>query len=331
MLSRRWQSSVFAFDVPTLLQERIPFVVAMLAREFSWPGLIVAGSGVVYLVRYELPLAVLFGIAGLLNVLFVLVYDIVEIAVFLLPTVLTGWLCAAVLVGHAHRWNGRLGQVSKTIVAVVGWAGWHAQRGYAASDRSHEFQEIRRFDALFRNLPARSLIVSNDYLVDSMLRYKLLGEGAAGQRDIRGPERPEPARLRELHRNGFAIFAFAQHALQLRLNGFRFAEAPLFETVTQHLRFLPRGTVVAIASSLDTGHVLTGQTLGRIAGQGPPLSGRTAGGVVGIVNTGGAPQEEWSPEGVQLNLATGDEIGTTGVTLRTDLTIRADSTVGRIT
>ena len=118
-------------------------------------------------------------------------------------TALAGWLCATILVGHARLLPGlRLGRVGMTLVAValVGWTGWHVNRGFVASDRSGEFQEIRRFDALFRGLPPQSVIVSNDYVIDSMLRYKLLGEEAAGQRDIRGPVPPDPEELRKLHR-----------------------------------------------------------------------------------------------------------------------------------
>ena len=333
VLSRRWQSSVFAFDVQTLLRERIPFVVMTLARELSWVGLIVAGGGGVYLLKVSRPLAVLLGGAGLLNLLFVLVYDIEEIAVFLLPTALTGWLCATILVGHARLLPGlRLGRVGITLVAValVGWTGWHVNRGFVASDRSREFQEIRRFDALFQGLPPQSVIVSNDYVIDSMLRYKLLGEEAAGQRNIRGPVPPDPEALRQLHRAGVAVFAFAQQAVQLRLNGFRFAEAPLFESVAQHLNFAPDGTVIAIASTPATSHLLSGTVLNPIAGGGPLLSQRTHGGVVGVVNADGVPLEDWRAEGLRMELEAGDQIGTTGAALPTRLAIRTDSTVNRI-
>ena len=333
VLSRRWQSSVFAFDLKTLLQERIPLVVMTLARELSWAGLVVAGGGAVCLLRVSRPLGILLGGAGLLNLIFVLVYDVVEIGAFLLPTALAGWLCATVCVGHARLLREeRLGRVGTTLVAValVGWAGWHVNRGFVASDRSGEFQEIRRFDALFRGLPPQSVIVSNDYVVDSMLRYKLLGEKAAGQRDIRGPVPPDPEALRQLHRDGVAVFAFAQPAMQLRLNGFRFAEAPLFESVARHLDFAPDGTVIAIASSPAASHLLSGQALGPIAGGGPLLSRRTHGGIVGIVNADGMPLEDWRAEGLRMELEAGDQIGTTGVSLPTRLEIRADSTVTRI-
>ena len=45
---RRWQSSVFAFDIAALLRDRVPFVAERLAREFSWPGTIAVTSGVLY-------------------------------------------------------------------------------------------------------------------------------------------------------------------------------------------------------------------------------------------------------------------------------------------
>jgi len=333
VLSRRWQSSVFAFDVQTLLRERIPFVVATLARELSWVGLIAAAGGVIYLLKASRPLGVLLGGAGLLNLLFVLVYDIADIAVFLLPTALAGWLCATILVGHARLLPRlHLGQVGVTLVAVafVGWAGWHVNRGFVASDRSGEFQEIRRFDALFRGLPPHSVIVSNDYVLDSMLRYKLLGEKAAGQRDIQGPVPPNPEQLRTLHRAGVAVFAFARPAMQLRLAGFRFAEAPLFESVARHLDFAPDGTVIAIASSRAASHLLSGTVLAPISGEGPVLPRRAYGGIVGVVNADGVPLEGWRADGLQMEIEAGDQIGTTGTALPTRLAISADSTVNRV-
>ena len=238
---RRWQSSVFAFDIAALLRDRVPFVAERLAREFSWPGTIAVTSGVLYVLARHRPLAVLFVLSGLINAVFVLVYDIDEIAVFLLPTVVTGWLCAAVFIGEIGPVARRPGwAVSAVLVVVlVGWTGRQVQRGYDQSDRSDEYHEIRRFDALFEMLPARSVVVSDDYLIDSMVRYKLLGEGAAGERDIRGPIPPDKTQIRQLHDSSFEIFAFPQSARELRLEGYRFAEAALFERRETHGAFVP--------------------------------------------------------------------------------------------
>ena len=229
--SRRWQSALFAFDIPTLLSERVPFVALKLAQEFSWPGFAaVVGGAVSVLVRHR-PLGALLVASGLINVLFVLVYDIEEISVFLLPTVVTGWLCATVFVERLSPMVRRRGWFFAGVLGagVIAWTGWHVQQGYGESNRSDELQEIRRFDALFEMLPARSVVVADDYLVNSMVRYKLLGEGAAGQRDIRGPVPPTPSRVRRLHDAGFEVVAFARSALALRLEGFRFSELTLFE------------------------------------------------------------------------------------------------------
>ena len=239
--ARRWQSSVFAFDISTLLRDRVPFVAARLLREFSWPGTVAVMSGVMYVLARHRPLAALLVLSGLINAFFVLVYDIDEIAVFLLPTVVTGWLCAMVFIGEMGpvarqpRWA-----VSAMLaVVLVGWTGWQAQRGYAESDRSDEYHEIRRFDALFEMLPARSVVVSDDYLIDSMVRYKLLGEGAAGQRDIRGPIPPDKTQIQQLYDSSFEILAFPQSARELRLEGYRFAETALFEPLETIGAFVP--------------------------------------------------------------------------------------------
>ena len=242
--ARRWQSSVFAFDISTLLRDRVPFVVARLVREFSWPGTVAVTSGVLYVLARRRPLAALFVLSGLINAVFVLVYDVDEIAVFLLPTVVTGWLCATVFIGEIGPVARRPGWAVPAILAVllVGWTGWQVQRGYDQSDRSDEYQEIRRFDALFDMLPARSVVVSDDYLVNSMVQYKLLGEKAAGERDIRGPLPPGSTRLQRLYESDFEVFAFAESARELRLEGFRFAEAALFELLETRQAFGPEET-----------------------------------------------------------------------------------------
>lgn len=241
--SRRWQSALFAFDIPTLLRDRVPFVARTLVREFSWPGVVVVAGGVVSVLVRHRPLGVLLVTAGLTNVLFVLVYDIDEISVFLLPTVLTGWLCATLFVAKIGLVVQRQRVVAGILVAVlIGWTGWQVERGYSESDRSREFYEIRRFDALFEMLPAESVVVADDYLVNSMFRYKLLGERAGGQRDIRGPLPPKPDEVRRLHEAGFDVIAFARSATALRLEGFRFAELTLFESEERYRRFLSDGT-----------------------------------------------------------------------------------------
>ena len=124
-------------------------------------------------------------------------------------------------------------------VVLLGWTGWQVQRGYDQSDLSDEYHEIRRFDALFEMLPARSVVVSDDYLIDSMVRYKLLGEGAAGQRCIRGPISPDKTEIQQLHDSGFEIFTFPESARELRLEGYRVAEAALFERLETDGAFVP--------------------------------------------------------------------------------------------
>lgn len=241
--SRRWQSALFAFDVPTLLRERVPFVALTLAREFSWPGLAAVVGGMVSLLLRRRPLGALLGVSGLINILFVLVYDIDEISVFLLPTVLTGWLCATVCAAEMGPVVRPRGVVAGLLGAVLlGSAGWHVQRGYGESDRSHEYQEIRRFDALFDMLPARSAVVADDYLVNSMIRYKLLGEHAGGQRDIRGPVLPRANEVGRLYEAGFEVIAFARSALALRVEGFRFGEVTLFESEERQRSFVESET-----------------------------------------------------------------------------------------
>ena len=125
---------------------------------------------------------------------------------------------------------------------LLGSAGWHVQRGYGESDRSHEYQEIRRFDALFDMLPARSAVVADDYLVNSMIRYKLLGEHAGGQRDIRGPVLPRANEVGRLYEAGFEVIAFARSALALRVEGFRFGEVTLFESEERQRSFVESET-----------------------------------------------------------------------------------------
>ena len=294
-----------------------------LAGELPLGGILLAIAGLGYLLRFRTSQALLFGIGGLLNLFFIMNYDVFDFEVFLLPTVLTSWLCATVVL---ERIRVRLRSLGRPVHAlflsfIMVWGGWHLQEGYVASDRSDEFGEVRRFDA---QLQPRSVVVNDSYLIDSMLRYKLLGENAGGTRDIRAPQ-PERAKgLRELHEKGFAVFAFPKSVRRLRLQGFRFNDVSLFEPVQRHLAFAPRGTIVGIAAPRGVAHLLAGGEAGSTVGNlGEAF--RPAWGLVGVVGTNGQALEQWASEGVQLEVRAGDEIGTTGVAAPTAFQVRAGS------
>ena len=327
VLAQRWHDDLFVFDIPSLLNERLPLVTTLLAREFSLPGVLIAIVGLGYLLRFRVSQALLFGIGGLLNLLFIVNYEVpgFDFGAFLFPTVLVGWLCVAIALERMwvllrfFRWPAHALFVS---VVMVG-SGWHLQQGYAASDRSSEFDEIRRFDALFAQLPTHSVIVTESYLVDSMLRYKLLGESAAGDRDIHGPVPFQSAGLRQLHEEGFSVFAFPGSAVGLRLRGFRFSELFLFEPVQRHLAFGAKGTLVAVAAPRGVTPPLAGSGVGSTVGN-VGESFRPTWGLIGVIGTNRKALERWHSEGIQLAVKAGGEIGATGIRAPIDLRVSAD-------
>ena len=274
MSGAQFEDRLFAFDWRTVLFERIPWVVhRVLATELTVPGLLLAAAGSVWLLRRRLPDAVLLLTGCIGIVIFAANYNVVDTAVFLIPAVLVLCVCAAVGVERATRLAGGGRAVHAATLAALALPIWLVSSNFARTDRSHDREAARQLDALFDALPDRSALVHEDFIVDRLVMYKLLGEGGARGRRIESAAPREAGALRKLQEQGLTVFAFPRSARRLRHEGLGFAYAPLpvtRERLADLVAELPPGTVVALAvPARDAGLIAAppGVTLGSIGGQ----------------------------------------------------------------
>lgn len=251
MLARQFQERLFAFDWRTVVLDRIPLVVGrMLTAELTLAGLALAVAGAVWLLRHRLPegLLLLTGCGAVLA--FALNYSVVDTPVFLVPATLVLWLAAAVgaeraaLVLGRYRWA-----VVTTGVAALMVPAWQVTHNFGPNDRSRDTGAAVQFDRLFDVLPDRAALISEDFMVDRMMMFKLLGDQSAGGRRIEVvPQDADVVRRR--HADGFRVFGFPKSARSLRQDALDFSFEPLAlmdGPLDECLSRLPDGTIVAIS------------------------------------------------------------------------------------
>jgi hypothetical protein len=185
---------LFAFPWAHIREIRIPNVQRYLHEEWAKALLLVP---IGFVRRAWTPLTALLVAWVVVDVVFVLNYDVVDVQVFMLPT----YVCVAVwlalgldlLVG---RWR-----VASALVAValpLVFASWHWHR----IDDSKNLAAARRAEAAVAAVPRGSLLVAPDYQTEQFLLYPLLGEGRATERDVAVVEEDVPARAVARHVRG---------------------------------------------------------------------------------------------------------------------------------
>ena len=251
MLGRQFSDRLFAFDWQTVLRGRLPSLVEdVLVAELTIPGVLLAAAGAAWLLRHRLPEGLLLlPIVGIV-VGFAVNYRVVDTPVFVIPGILVLWLAAgagAEALARAAagvRWAPAVCSAAALMVPV-----WNLTQNYAVNDRSRDTAAATHFDALFEALPRRTVLVHEDFLVDRMVMFKLLGDDAARGREIElAPFRPDILRTRL--GAGFEVFAFRNSARRLRHHALNVSYQPLALTdglLPDFLRRLTDGMVVAIA------------------------------------------------------------------------------------
>ena len=134
---------------------------------------------------------------------------------------------AAVGAEQAVRIAGRRHWAAVAVAsATLVLPAWQLTRNFAMTDRSGDTSAAVTFDGLFNAVPDRSELVHEDFLVDRMVMFKLLGEGAAGSRRIDMAPRNVNAIEKRLA-DGFHVFGFQRSVRRLRFDGLNFSFAPL--------------------------------------------------------------------------------------------------------
>jgi hypothetical protein len=182
-------------------------------------------------------------------VAFALNYDVVDTPVFVIPGFVVLWVAAAVAAERVAQSAGRARWAAVgCALAMFSIPAWNLARNFGPNDRSRDTDAMTHFDALFEALPQRTVVVREDFLVDRMVLFKLLGDRSARGRQIELTG--DPRVLRSRLDAGFDVFAFPKAARRLRSDGFdaSYRALPLTDgTLPEFLAHLADRTVLAIA------------------------------------------------------------------------------------
>jgi hypothetical protein len=105
------------------------------------------------------------------------VYTVIDAPVFMLPATTMLWLAAAVGGEQVIRVAGRVRPAGVlATVAMFTLPAWLVATNFEVTDRSGDTTAGVTFDRLFEALPDRTAIVREDFLVDRMVMFKLIGD-----------------------------------------------------------------------------------------------------------------------------------------------------------
>lgn len=257
MRGAQFEGALFAFPLRAVLTERVALIVGnFTVAEMSLPVLAcaVVGIGALLVRRRQEGILLLAGLLG--QLIFVLNYDAGDIHVFTIPLLLLLWvLAAAGAAAIAERVSrlsigGRAGVAAVPLLAAVAaLPAWQLVRNFAERDLSDDTTAMRQFDALFAALPDDSFLVRENFVLDRMLMYKILGEDAGAGREIQA-HHATPGGAASMHESGRRVFAFTETAHRYRYAGVnvRFSPFAVYEwTLEELLTGLPDGWVVGLA------------------------------------------------------------------------------------
>ena len=308
-----------------------PMVLRQLLSELSLPVAIGAFGGVVALaIRDRALLALTLGSAAGVMTFAVLFPG--QTAYFLVPAYFLLWILAAIGVSAlagALPWLGARGQLGVALAPLLAVVIWHGSKNLEANDLSHRRFDMRYFAALTRQLPARSALMTEDWLVDRMVLYQKFSDPVFTARDLVSQVRLTPDGVEEFKAGGYQLFAFSKAASLLRAQGFDFDHAmwPMkYGSIRQFVTDQPSGTLMAVAVPATRFATAVSQDalpLVEIGGHVPEQSWSNLV-AIGIVGGSGALQFETAastPNSVAANR--GLPIGTSGVRSLTDVTAEA--------
>jgi hypothetical protein len=327
----QFSDRLFVFDWQTVLFERLPWIAGrILTPELTPVGMALALAGAVVLLRRRMPEGVLLLSGGCAIVGFAANYSVIDIPVFLIPAGLVLWVLVAVGADRLLRAAPPPPVLVWTLTAVLlGLPAWLLATNYAITDRSRDTGAAVAFDRLFEALPGHVAFVHEDFLVDRMVMFKVLGDESVGDRSVSITARRDQDVARHVE-EGRLVLAFPGGARELRRGGWNVGYSPLAladDSLQAVLERLHEGRIVAIAVParhvgrfVAEGHGVFTAIGGPDRHQVTRSSGLIALGVTGArqgaeVRTGPAP--------ATMTLPPGGMVGETGVALPDGVEIHA--------
>jgi hypothetical protein len=260
MTARRYANEIGAFSSREVVERRVPGVARIVRDELTTAGLVLAAGGVIALCwrrRWKDAMLCALGALGVATLTANMGSN--EDEGFLLPAFAMLWLLVAAGAESAARGLARLfvapGYRERRVVTaailvlVLLLPAEQLVANYRRNDHSRRTFEIRYYSALFDALPDRSAIVLDQYNINMMVFYKLLGEGAARGREIVTVPQSHDE-VAALRRRGFQIYAFGEGRRALSDYGYQFEPVELFDLpLPQYLDEVPDRWTIAIAAT----------------------------------------------------------------------------------
>jgi hypothetical protein len=224
--ARQFYKALFQFTLEQLATVRVPLVWRWVADELRWPGLILALVAVAVMARRQRrELILLAGCFGMV-IFFALNYDVYDVQVFLLiPLMVLGLLAALGLDATLRLLDRRRVPAAAAFAALLLPYGQY-QANIRVNDQRRHTYEMRFFDAFFDALPERAAIIGENYPINHMVFYKLIGERAGRGRRIELIQN-DPETIRKYMANGFTVYAFVEGRTSLEFQGVEFQNANL--------------------------------------------------------------------------------------------------------
>ena len=332
VFANQFQDRLFAFGWRTVLLERVPaFIRDILSPELTAPGLLLALAGLLWLMRRRLPQALMLLVGGSAVLVFALNYSVVDTPVFLIPAILVLWIFAGV---GAEQLARNVSMPRPGLREALGFVAlllplWLVVHNIAATDRSRDYEAQVQIDRLFDALPDKATIVSEDFLADRMLSFKLLGDESARGRRIEIGSRAAADVRRRLDA-GSKVFAFQKAAARLRHDALdvSFGAVALMDgPLDEFLSRLPDGAVVALAvPARISAQFAASQGAGLAAIGGPPSLTAIAPANAVFAGVRGAGAEALSAQSgfdVHLDAGAGGRLGDVPVSLSLPVDVRA--------
>ena len=261
MLARRWAHEIGAYASADLLHARIPLVTGLVTTELTMAGLVLAAVGLFVLVRRRRREATLLLLSAAGVIALTANMSSNEDEGFLLPAFVALWLLA----GCGLQWVFAMvrdmwarhgsrpswGVTAGTLLAVAALPVSLVAGNFRTNDHHARTFEIRYFNSLFEMLPDKSALVEDRYILNMMVKYKLLGEQAAGSRQI-DVATPTYESVSDKMRQGYRIFAFSEGRVKLGTLGYEFEPVQLYDvSLPAFLDVIGRNWTVAIAATPD--------------------------------------------------------------------------------
>jgi 4-amino-4-deoxy-L-arabinose transferase-like glycosyltransferase len=252
LTARRYATDIFSFTWTQLFTERVPALAAMFRQELTLAGLLLLAAGVIWMVRArwkELGLLVL-GALGIVVVTLNVWADsegfVVPAFVFVWPLVGLGFEATFRIVDRI-----RVRAVAAAIVVVIASAVPAAlvASNLAFNNHSRRVFEDVYFGSLFAGMAPKTVVTAEEYSIDQVVLYELLGAEVGRGRDLRWLPL-DVSQVKDAIGRGYGVVTFSAGKKLLEGHGLVFEPMQLLgQPLPEYLRAVRDGWVVALAAT----------------------------------------------------------------------------------